>query len=453
MHSLLVRNVLYPLHERVLGRPTFRLLRDLEDSQWRSAAELRAMQAAKLARLLQRATAAFPDYRGWLASHRFDTSGEAPFDLLQRLPLVDKRTLRRFAGRDPRGLGFRRFGRAGIRRMTTGGSTGEPLTFLVDPMRSAYDKAARMRTHRWFGVEPGDREAYVWGAPLAEKRQDRLRSLRDFFLNDRLYSAFDLSRESIRRYVRRMRAFNPVCVFGYPSSLVTLCRLAAEQGIKPTLPALKALFVTGEVLDDQQRRTLERFFNVPVANGYGGRDSGFCAHECTHGCMHVTSEHIIMEIVDPQGRPLPSGESGEIVITNLDNLATPFIRYRTGDIGRLLDTPCPCGRGLQVMDVVAGRRTDHLVADDGTLRHALSLIYLLRDIDEIEQFQIHQKRDRSIDLRVVAPSGVRGHTRRRLLDGFRKSLGRSVTTHLCFVDRIDVQRSGKFRHVISDAVP
>ncbi|MCH7527590.1 MAG: phenylacetate--CoA ligase family protein [Planctomycetes bacterium] len=335
--------------------------------------------------------------------------------------------------------------------MSTGGSTGEPLTIYVDRTREAYDKASRMRTHRWFGVEPGDREVYLWGAPIDNRRQDRLRSVRDVLLNDLLLSAFDLSPKTMREYLRRMEAFDPVCVFGYPSSLVELCRFAIREGMQQNLPALRAVFVTGEVLDGQQRATLSSFFKVPIADGYGGRDFGFCAHQCAKGRMHITSEHLVVEIVDAEGHPVPTGRSGEIVVTNLDNFATPLIRYATGDIGRRLDDLCPCGRGLEVMDVVAGRQTDHLVAADGTLRHALSLIYLMRETEGISRFQIRQHRDRSVAVNIVPAPSFDEAQRERVLRGIRANLGDSIEARLNLVDSLDAQPSGKFRYVVSEA--
>ncbi len=447
MHNSLVRDILYPLHERIMGRPTFRLLEELERSQWLSTDQLRARQGAKLMHLLRHAALTCPFYTETLESLDVDPVSEGPFDVLGCLPLVDKRTVRE---RIHAPMGKPRDRRT--RPMSTGGSTGETLDFYVDTMRTAYDKAARMRTHRWFGVEPGDKEVYLWAAPIGNRRQDRLRTVRDGLLNDLLLSAFDLSPVTTRRYLRAMRAFDPVCVFGSPSSLVKLCEFARRADLTPNLRSLKAVFVTGVVLDVQQRAALSEFFAVPVVDGYGGRDSGFCAHECAHGTMHVTSEHVVMEIVDSSGRPRPHGESGEIVVTNLDNFATPFIRYRTGDVGRMLDSTCPCGRGLEIMDVVAGRKTDHLVAADGSLRHALSVIYLLREMENVRQFQIHQKHNRSIDVRVVAHGKLDIAARDRVLSGVHRCLGENLGTTLHVVDEIAAQPSGKFRHVISDAV-
>ncbi|UCG17013.1 MAG: phenylacetate--CoA ligase family protein [Phycisphaerales bacterium] len=442
----MVRHILSPLHESLLGRNTFACLRELEVSQWQSPEKLRGLQRTKLRRLLVLAAANCSYYHDLFKQRAVDPQRGDPLDALARLPLLDK-TILRTRRRDMIRNGSPR---ATI-RSNTGGSTGEPLTFYFDRRRVAYDKAARMRTHRWFGVEPGDREIYLWGAPAELKRQDRARILRDRLTNEMLLSAFNMSPRTMREYLGRIETFRPVSLFGYPSSIALLCEFGRSNGIIARPTSLKAVFVTGEVLDDRQRSAIERYFGVPVANGYGSREGGFLAHQCPQGSTHVTSENVIMEIVDDGGAPVPQGESGEIVITHLDNYAMPFIRYRTGDVGRLLNGPCACGRGLQVMDVVAGRRTDFLVATDGTVKHALSLIYVLREIDSVRQFQILQDRNRDVRIDVVATPEF-GRIQHNQIDrGVRRQLGRDVRVSLALVDRIEALPSGKHRHVVSEA--
>jgi phenylacetate-CoA ligase len=446
VNAPIARQILYPLHERIRRRPTFRILAELEDSQWLSPGEIRDLQARKLRRLFRHAAAKCRWYAETFRVHRIDPDCDDPFDALKRLPLLSRAGVRKHLSdmTDQTVPG-------GVRPMSTGGSTGEPLKIFVDRTREAYDKAARMRTHRWFGIEPGDKEIYLWGAPIDNRRQDRLRNFRDVFLNDLLLSAFDLTPDSMRDYLRRIKRFNPCCIFGYPSSLVEIARFAKRKGVKLELPDLQAVFVTGEVLDDQQRATLESAFHVPVANGYGGRDFGFCAHQCERGKMHITSEHLLVEIVDADGRSLPTGQSGQIVVTNLDNFATHLIRYDTGDIGRLLPDTCRCGRGLQAMSMVAGRRTDHLVAADGTLRHALSAIYLMRETEGISRFQIRQHRDRSVAVSIVPEPTFDQNQRDNVVNGLRQCFGDAIDTRINLVDRIDVEPSGKFRYVVSEA--
>ncbi len=109
---------------------------------------------------------------------------------------------------------------------------------------------------------------------------------------------------------------------------------------------MNVAFVTAEQLFPHQKRAIAEAFGCAVANGYGGRDLGFVAHECPDGGLHVTAEDILVEIVDEDGRVLPKGEKGEIVVTHFASGDFPFVRYRTGDMGTLSEWLCPCGRGL-----------------------------------------------------------------------------------------------------------
>lgn len=446
MNAWLVRHCLSPLHERLLGRSTFARFRELDASQWWPPLALRELQRNKLRHLFRLAGTHCPYFRDVFGARGLQPDRDEPFELLSKLPLLDRATLR-----DRRSDLTCASVPGGPIPFNTGGSTGEPLNFYFDRRRIAYDKAARMRTHEWFGAGPGDREVYLWGAPAEIRRQDRLRQWRDRLTNELLLSAFNMSPVTMREYLRLIDSYNPVSLFGYPGSIALLCDFALAESITVRPPTLRVVFVTGEVLEPRQRETIEGYFQVPVANGYGSRDGGFVAHQCPHGAMHVTSENFVMEIVDGRGQLLPEREFGEIVITHLDCHAMPFIRYRTGDVGRLLGGMCACGRGLQLMDVVAGRRTDHLVATDGTLKHALSLIYVMRRMDNVRQFQIHQDRQRAVEIRIVTSKPLSSAERHEIDRGVRLQLGQDVVLRLTTVDRIEPLPSGKHRYVVSEA--
>ena len=129
----------------------------------------------------------------------------------------------------------------------------------------------------------------------------------------------------------------------------------------------------------------------------------------------------------------------------------PLIRYRTGDVGRRNDGPCGCGRGLSCMEIVGGRHTDHLVAADGTLMHGLSVIYILREIDSVERFQIHQHADRTVVVRIVPTPEFDDQDRSNIERAVRRQLGHRIEVQIRLVDRIEPAGSGKFRYVTSQA--
>lgn len=445
MLPALARRLVLPIHERICRRPTFRRLRELERSQWMEPAALIELQETKLRRLMRHASSRIPYYRRRFVDAGGHANNDQGFDLgsLVQLPTLSKDDIRQNLNAlvDPASAGERI-------PYTTGGSTGQPLQFHIDRSRQAADQAARARSRRWFGVDLGERELYLWGAPAELSAQDRFKSLRDRLINHRLLSAFNMTPRTMSRHLDVMQRFNPVHLFGYPSSLARLVRHARDTGRRFANPALRAVFTTGEWLDPADRSTIEEAVSCPVADGYGAREAGFIAHQCPLGAYHIAMEGVIVEILGESGHPLPAGEVGEITITNLDAWAMPFIRYRTGDLGALRAALCPCGRGLTCLEVVAGRRTDMLQTKSGGAAHALSVLYVLRDQPGIAQYQVIQQGDLSLDVRLVADS-LTAQSRSRLASRLSACIGTGTPVRIHQVDRIEAASSGKHRSVIS----
>jgi phenylacetate-CoA ligase len=165
--------------------------------------------------------------------------------------------------------------------------------------------------------------------------------------------------------------------------------------------------------------------------------------------MHVCAENVIVEVVNHEGEAMPVGEAGEIVVTHLDAYAMPLIRYRTGDAGRLKPGRCACGRGLPLMDVVQGRSTDFLRLPDGTVKHALSIIYPLREMRGVRRFRVTQHADYSVTVDVVADDRAERITREAVARKIRPVVGDQVGLRVELVDRIASAASGKHRYVVS----
>ncbi len=242
-------------------------------------------------------------------------------------------------------------------------------------------------------------------------------------------------------------------LFGYPSALAKVAAHAKTRGQRLDDLGVRVVFVTSEMLYDHQRELIGNAFGCKVANGYGGRDAGFIAHQCPQGGMHISAEDIVVEIVGPGGELVADGEPGEIVVTHLATRDFPFIRYRTGDIGILAQRMCACGRSLPLLEEIQGRSTDFVIAADGTVMHGLALIYILRDLPGIASFKIVQESRQRVRVQIVAAADFPSATEQRIQDGFRARLGTSVEVTIERVDVIEPERSGKFRYVVSHAMP
>lgn len=446
MYTRLVSGLVFPLHERLKGHSTVAVRRGLEETQWWAPERLCQLQLARLRDLVGSCWDQVPYYRRTMEERGFGPEDVRTMEDLCRFPFLTKAQIRAHTedlkARDAHALA----------RFNTGGSSGEPLVFYIGKERVSHDVAAKWRATRWWGVDIGDREIVVWGSPIELSAQDRVRAARDRLLRTRLIPAFEMSEANLDRFVAEIRAFRPRMLFGYPSALSLIARHARKRGLAMDALGVKVAFVTSERLYDEQRAAIEEVFACAVANGYGGRDAGFIAHACPQGRLHITAEDIIVEVVDRQGRPLPAGEAGEIVVTHLATRDFPFIRYRTGDVGVLGGEPCPCGRGLPVLAEIQGRATDFVVARDGTIMHGLALIYVVRDVPGIERFKILQEGlEHTRVLLVPGPDFDEG-----CLEGIRSGiaarLGEGVRVDLERVAEIPAEASGKFRYVVSRVV-
>ena len=311
MNPIAVRRLIYPLHEALLGRRTIPYLQMLELTQWWTRDRLLRLQEHKFRDLLKHAFDRCPFYRRMMREAGVDPTA-ARLDSLKQLPTIRKEDIRRHLD-DMIDASVR----GGLHRFTTGGSTGEPLAFMMDRSRQAADQAARARSRRWFGIDIGQRELYLWGSPVELAAQDRLKSLRDRLTNHRLVSAFDMTPRNMTRYLDEMQRFDPAHLFGYPSSIARICEHASRSGRRMTNPSLRAVFVTGEVFQQADRAIIEEAVPVPVADGYGSREGGFVAHQCTAGSYHVTMESLIVELLDEAGREVPNAATGEITLVSI----------------------------------------------------------------------------------------------------------------------------------------
>ncbi|MEZ0174966.1 MAG: phenylacetate--CoA ligase family protein [Candidatus Reddybacter sp.] len=452
MYPKLVRNLLFPLHEKIMHRPTFAFAAELEKTQWLSRDALEQLQLDKLKALLNIAVAHSP----WHAERILDAqlplaaSQTLSFADLARLPTMGKSDAQ--SHRDQIAWPGVPGGRS---LYNTGGSSGQPLIFYFGKERQASDAANRIRARRWWGTDLGEREVYLWGAPVELAKTDRIKQCRDRLMNQLLLNAFEMSVENMQRYAQAIEKFQPTCIYGYASSLTLFAKHLETQGKTLHLPQLKVICTTGEPLYPNQRATIQSVFGVPVANEYGSRDAGFTAHESPQGQMLVSSETMILEILDPNGQPVAPGETGEAVITGLHSQAQPFIRYRTGDRVKASAEQCKAGRGLHVIDEVVGRSTDFIVAADGTIMHALAVIYVLRAIEGMGEFKIIQHSTTELEVQFVPAAEYANDSHwqqmaeQAITAQLKQRLGQGTDILLKKMDKIPPEKSGKYRYVVS----
>jgi phenylacetate-CoA ligase len=270
-------------------------------------------------------------------------------------------------------------------------------------------------------------------------------------LNRFVTNAYVLSDESMNAFVAQVRRRRPRILFGYPSSLYRFAEFVRARRFDDV--KFDAILASAEVLYPDQRQFIEEILGGKMFNRYGTRELGGISCECeAHTALHTSIDNVYVEILrDLDGDDFAQpGETGHIVVTNLNNYGFPFIRYSIEDMGAwsTLDQ-CPCGRELPLMDLVQGRRVDMFETRDGRAVWG-GFASPLFGMQGVKQFQVVQK---SLDLIVVriVKEGELNQSRLDVIERTVKmALGDDVEVRFEFPGEIPVLDSGKYCYTISE---
>ena len=441
----LIARHLYRLQESLLRRKTFAVLAQLNESQWWPLEKLESLQYARLRRIAHLAYEHMPYWRRVMEERKILPDRLRSLDDLRRLPLLDKSMLQEH----PDEMEWLEGGRR-VHMTRTSGSTNAPLEFYSCADREAHVNAARIRGHEWVGMQRGEKEMYFWGSPVELSKQDRLKQVRDWLINDSLTGAFDLGEEVVQSCIEAWLRFRPKCIFCYPSSMVQAINIAEELGIDLGAlkrRGLKMVITTAEILGENRERISDAL-DVPVYDSYGLREVGLIGHECVHQRMHCTEEQLILETIDPHTLE-PTLEEGELVVTNVVGAVMPIVRYRTGDMVRLSESLCECGRSLRTITVTGGRMMDCVVTSEGRWLSGVLFTYLAHHLPGVTKLQVRQDKIGEIRLLLVRNNEFSTETEKEARHILRQRLRCDDTIRIEYVDDIPPSPSGKHRLVIS----
>lgn len=431
MNELMGR-MIYQTAALLRREKTFRYLREYERTTYRSLVDTEAWQKKQLADLVRYAVRNIPHYK------------ELGIGALEDLPLVNKAMLKE----EPERFVHRRPGDR-VTVKVTSGSTSEPLNLLKDCEAMAREQAATYRSYRWAGVRPGARQARFWGIPL--KVGERVKSeWRDRFLNRIRYSAFSYDDQTFDYYLGVLRRQKPTYVYGYASLIHEFARFLTTTGKnEASLPGLKAVITTAEILTPRMRDEIREGFGVSVFDEYGCAETGSIAHDCERGRLHINSENLLVEVLDDSGTIRREGE-GRLVLTDLHNRVQPLLRYDSGDYGVLSRKPCECGRPLLILENVHGRAYDTVIGPEGKRYNAAFFSYLFKEVqlqgETVRQFQVIQE-DRTITFRIVKGKDFTEGVEQSLAGQLRAEFGDYFTPRFEYCESVEREKSGKLRQL------
>lgn len=438
--------LLYRVIQTVREEPVVPALNELERTQWLSPQELRTFQLKKLKHVC---VAAYE--RSEFYQNRFDDAGFDPYAMesledLRDVPLLSKEEIIQntstIVDASYRGK---------VMKESTSGSTGTPLSLTLPRHATSRFRAAMYREHRWFNLDVGEREFRFYGIPLDRGSYWKER-FKDWCMNRRRAVVYNLSDADLEEHWKTLCRFKPDYLYGYASSVYRFSEYLKRKGYAPQ-PFVKAIITTSEVLHPYERELMESFWRIPVVNEYGSSETGILAHQCPEGGMHVCAENNFVELIK-DGRPAEPGESGEVVITNLDNDVMPLIRYRINDVAAMSTESCSCGRALPLIEVVEGRLNSMVVTPEGKVSCGIVFYYIARSLLEQRgeqlQFLIVQKELDHLHFIIKEDSQYSEEGVELVKQRVYEELGPTMRVTSELVDELPRLASGKLMHFLSE---
>jgi len=411
----------------------------LKESQWWSKELLEKYQMQELSKLLNHAYENVPYY-----TKVFDSLSLKPKDIqsisdMDKLPFLTKDIIK-LNIKDLKAINYPE---SKFELLTTGGSTGQPLTFYVERGVSlsklmAYAKLQMDWTNRSFF----DRCVSITGDDFPFKFQlfGRTLVISSFFINDKYLPIL----------IKKIQKLKPKHILGYPSAITKIAIYMKKNNLEG-FPSLEVIICRAETLSEWQQDFLEKMFQCRIYNQYGLREYVVLGVTCEHSnYFHMFPEFGIVELIGKDGKPITKeGETGEIVGTGFYTYIFPFIRYRTGDLGVYTSKKCKCGRNYPLLKRIEGRLQEFLVSKTNQLIFLTGAYGLIvKSSLNVKECQLYQDTPGEVVINIVKGENYSESDTKTILENFQKKLGDEFSLTIHFVDQIPLTPRGKYRFLI-----
>lgn len=426
-----------------------RILEELDESQYYDQGRLRDLRVQKLRKILRHALKYSPF---WQKRFKKISLDEGTIDRLidtSGIPGLTREDV--INHRDE--IVSSNYHPSELIENVSGGTTGSSLSYFLTGNRIDYRTATTLRHNLWAGYRIGDKLATIWGAPddMPNSRPMKTRVREMFWGKSINLDSNIITEEALRVFAQEWNRFRPDILLAYAGSLGFFVDQVMDMGIELTSP--QAIITSAEVLIPETRKKAEEYFGAQVFNRYGSREFSVIASECeNHDGMHINAETLLVEF-EPIDESLDEKKHARIFITDLENYAFPFIRYEIGDVAVISDhtSQCSCGRMLPKIYEIGGRITDYLKLPDGRYISCTGLtVTVFPKARGIIQTRIIQSRIDRIRVQIVKNEDFDEKSIEILRCELGKILGDQVGIEFEFPNKIEREKSGKYRFAISE---
>ena len=473
LRQMLVNRITFPLTSYLYNRKKInRSFKALIKSEHVPPEIVKKNQLERLKELVRFLDAFVPFYQ-----KRFKDIGFAPgdlksFDDLKNIPplsrgevidyhkeMVDIRVKDSISLADARKgdpgtpISFSLFKQHRLVRNTSSGSTGAPTIFYEDGSRTALNWVHEQRLKYWYGIKPCDKEARLVRLSVDYNAMNRTIRMRKALWNQLLLPGTNLGDPDYDVIVQGLLSFRPKVLWGFPSALAGVAAYVNRNSIdlcdyKPVV----AIGWAGPVYDHEEDE-IKRAFGCEVSNNYGAREVGHVAGRCPHGTFHINQENVFVEVT-PRDEIDVKHEVGELLATTLDLSPMPFLRYRMGDIGKVSDSDCKCGRTLQELSGFMGRTGEIFISKDGRMispNFWCRFFFTNNYSNAIRRFQVIYKTDKNLKIIIEKDINFTQDTEESIRAGVKNNFSTDTNLGIEYVDKIKPEISGKYKMVVNES--
>lgn len=336
--------------------------------------------------------------------------------------------------------------------ITTGGSTGEPLSLFVNKdVWFVEDLAFQKVVLKRFNVKLKGRFLYLRESITNSHNKNKYWKY-VIFRKGLILSSYHMSISNLYKYVEKINRFRPRYIIAYPSSLSLLCSFIFKNKFKINTK-IDFIIVGGEKLYNWQRYIIKRVFKCKIIQFYGNAERTAFAANCEFSDnYHFYPEYSYVEFINLKGKKAnKNGEKCEIVGTSFCNDIFPLIRYRTGDFGAYDKENCGCGRKNLILKNIDGRMQEYVISNKNNLIPLIGLYSTIaKSTSNVIDFQFFQNKIGVLILKIVKNINYSKLDENIIKDNILIKIGSGIKLNIVYVDKILRSKRGKHQFLIQN---
>ncbi len=430
---------LFYISERLRGENITSKLRELKNNESLKVEDIEKIARNKLRRLFQYAhnySAFYRDRFNELGINELKSSED-----LNSLTPITKNDLRLYneiiTSKRPIGKNW---------MAKTSGSTGMPLHFPKDATTRAYHYGAMYRGHSWYGLQIGDREARLWGVPVNPTERAKIRTI-DYFLNRFREKEYSLTEEILDDFYQKIKRYRPKYIMGYGRMISEFADYLRCNNSTLEHLGLNMVKYTSENINDSDVARLQEVFCCPIVSEYGAAECGIISFQCPRGSHHIMSDCVHIEFIDSE---IQGSDLSEILVTDLNNMSFPIIRYKLGDLGVPSNESCDCGLPFPILKKIEGRTSGIFSIGGKSKFHSIIFYYIMKSLpssENLAQFRVVQRARNIFRYQLVSKNKDR-KIEQYIIEKTLQQLGMEVKVEFEYFDNLPRESSGKLRDFI-----